>query len=81
MQRVWCKIILTALAILGHFDAAVDQTFGIAGPKNIVDEATARIEQAWGGVDARPRLLRGIESWMDERATEARPPPRSAIDL
>jgi hypothetical protein len=59
---------LTALAILVHFDAAVDQ-------------ATARIEQAQGTDRCSAELVRGIESWMDERFTQARSPPRPTIDL
>jgi hypothetical protein len=78
---VWRKLILTALAILGHFDAAIDLRW-----KNRCREETSSMrplrgsKQAQGTVDVRLRLLRGIESWIDERATQARSSPRS-IDL
>jgi hypothetical protein len=68
---------LTTLVILGHFDVAVEVTLEVASRTNIVDEATARNQKARGTSDVRPRLLRGIESWMNERSTQARALPRS----
>jgi len=76
MRAEACKSILTALAILSDFDAAVDWMLDLAVRGNIVDEATARIEKAQG-TDRRSAAIAQGDRVMDERSTQARSSPRS----
>jgi hypothetical protein len=71
---------LTALAILGHFDAAIDLWWKSQSEETSLMRPLREPKQAQGTADVRLRLLRGIESWMDERATQARS-SRPSIEL
>jgi hypothetical protein len=61
---------LTALAILGHFDAAIDRKWNRSSRRNIVDQATARIETSAGYCRCSAALAQG-DRVMDGRACYA----------